>query len=64
MLENKNTYQFTYNDYPSDGEKNARIDEWENGEGCNVYLGNDKIELYYQEITVLEVLFAQLRLIK
>lgn len=57
-------YQFTYNDHPSDGEKNARIDEWENGEGCDVYLGEDKIELSYQEITVLEILFAQVRLIK
>lgn len=57
-------YQFTYSDFPLDGEKQARIEEWENGEGFDVFLGGDKIELSNQEITVLEILFAHTRLIK
>lgn len=57
-------YQMTYNDLPADGFKTARIEDWDNGEGFDVYLGNDKIELSNQEITVLEILFAQTRLIK
>jgi hypothetical protein len=60
-LESK--YQFSYSNFPQDGEKQARIEEWENGEGCDVYLGGDKIELTHQEITVLEILFAHTRLL-
>ena len=31
-------YSFMYKDIPGDGEKNARIEEWENGEGADVWL--------------------------
>lgn len=58
------TYQFTYDCFPQEGEKQAMIEEWGNGEGFDVYFGGDKIELSNQEITVLEILFAQTRLIK
>ena len=41
-------YEFSYNDFPGEGQKNARITEWESGEGYDVYLGEDKIELTSQ----------------
>jgi hypothetical protein len=42
----------------------ARIVEWENGEGVDVWLGDDKIQVTYQEANVLEILFGNMRLIK
>lgn len=57
-------YQFQYDNFPQNGTKNARIEPWENGEGYDVYLGSDKIELTLQEMVVLEILFAHTRLLK
>lgn len=52
-----------YDDFPLDKVKTARIIMWENGEGFDVYLGDDKVELSTQEMVVLEILFAHTRLI-
>lgn len=57
-------YSFMYKDIPGDGEKNARIEEWENGEGADVWLGADMIELTFQEMNVLEKLFIEQRIIR
>ena len=57
-------YSFMYKDIPGDGEKNARIEEWENGEGADVWLGADMIELTFQEMNVLEKLFTEQRIIR
>ena len=57
-------FQFTYDDWPAEGTKVARIVEWENGEGVDVWLGDDKIQVTYQEANVLEILFGNMRLIK
>jgi hypothetical protein len=66
-LEGENTKKgvsMDYLDWPGDEHLHARIEEWENGEGFDVYLGEGKIELSYNEICVLEILFANTRLIK
>lgn len=57
-------FSFTYDDWPEEGTKVATITEWENGEGAKVTLGDDTIDLSYQEMNVLEILFGNLRLIK
>jgi hypothetical protein len=64
IKENEANISFEYQDFPMEGTKTAKIEEFENGEGFDVWLGNTHIELSNQEITVLELLFAQARLIK
>ena len=58
------SYSFDFDAFPEDGVKHASIVEWENGDGFTVALGSDDIELTNQECTVLEILFAQTRLLK
>ncbi len=59
-------FEMEYIDWPADGDrkKKATISEWENGEGFDVYLGDEKVELTYQETQVLAVLFAQVNILK
>lgn len=56
------SFSCTYSDHPSDGQKIAKISEWENGEGYDIWLGDDKIELSHNEITVMQLLVAQMEL--
>jgi hypothetical protein len=62
--DNIKNISFEYLDWPADEKKIARIEEWENGEGFNIYLGEDKIELSYQELNVIIRLFSEHNLIK
>lgn len=57
-------YSFEYSNWPSEGTKTAKIIEWENGEGYDVYLGEDKIELTNQELAVINILFANVHLVQ
>jgi len=62
---NKETiFSLEYEDFPADGIKTASITEWDNGEGFDVFLGDTHLEISNQEISVLEILFANTRLIK
>ncbi len=64
--ESSRHFEMEYMDWPADADrvKKATISEWENGEGFDVYLGGDKIELTNQETQVLTVLFAQVNILK
>ena len=57
-------FEMEYKDWPGEEDKTARIAAWENGEGYDVWLGDDKVELTHQETQVLTVLFSQMNILK
>jgi hypothetical protein len=56
-MKNKTTdFEIQYSRFPDDGEDIAKIQEWENGEGYDVFIGGGHIELTSCELMAIVAL--------